>query len=162
MIQIFSQGHSLFWSFVLGEWVRVNRSAVNILVLTPETVFWCDIKDNSILLLRYLLFCFSFADIFPSGKVHIWTWCKISGIYHIPYCCSSCSFLCLCCQKTDGWFFTSLGNIYNGCCCCVHSICEFSLSLTHTRERTHTHTEILLLSFTVFLSSKFFMFYYIS
>lgn len=80
--------------------------------------------------MRVLNHCFDYflAEIFSSGKVHIWTRCEITGADNFSYCCSCRSFLCLCCQKTDGWFFWPLGDIHNGCCCCVHSLCEsFSL-----------------------------------
>lgn len=80
--------------------------------------------------MRVLIHCFYhfLAEIFSSRKVHIWTRCEITGADNYSYCCSCCSFLCLCCQKTDGCIFWPLGDIHNGCCCCVHSLCEsFSL-----------------------------------
>lgn len=87
-------------------------------------------RINSVMTMRVLIHCFDhfLAEIFSSGKVHIWTRCEITGADNFSYCCSCRIFLCLCCQKTDGCFFWPLGDIHNGCCCCVHSLCEsFSL-----------------------------------
>jgi len=64
------------------------------------------------------------AEIFTSGQVHIWTGCKIVGPDNFSYCCSCCSFLCLCCQKTNKWFFWSLGDDHNGHCYYIHYLCE--------------------------------------
>lgn len=70
------------------------------------------------------------AEIFSSGQVHIWTRCKIVGPDNFSYRCSCCSFLCLCCQKTNRWLSWSLGDNHNGSCCCVHNLCE-TLSFIH-------------------------------
>jgi len=80
------------------------------------------------------------AEIFSSGEVHIWTRCKIAGADNIPHCCSRHSFLFLCCQKTNGWFFWSLGDHYSGCCCFIHGLCE-SLSLSLFFCLTHSLTQ---------------------
>lgn len=79
---------------------------------------------------RVSTYYFSCADIFSWGEICLWTRCEISGFDHIPYCCTCYNFLHLCSQKNDGWFFLSLGDINNDCCCRIHSLCEF-FSLFH-------------------------------
>lgn len=92
----------------------------------------CTLVTNSSKQRIYIHLVFAFvADIFSPGEVYLWTRCTIVGPDHIPNCCSCLHFLHLCCQKVDGSLFTSLGNIGNGCRCCIHSLCEFSLLFTH-------------------------------
>lgn len=80
----------------------------------------------SIINMEILICCFHLflAEIFSSGKVHIWTRCEIIGAYNFTHCCSCRSFLCLCCQKTIAWFFWPLGDFHNGCCSYFHNLCE--------------------------------------
>lgn len=69
-----------------------------------------------------------YADIFSTRKIYIRTRCEISGIDCSSRCYTCCNLLCFCCQKTDGWFFSSPGSIYNGDCCCIYIICEYRFS----------------------------------
>jgi len=67
-----------------------------------------------------------FADIWSSREIDIWTRCEVFVSHHISHCCSRLSILRICSQKTNGWF-SPLGNFNNGCCHCIHLICEYFL-----------------------------------
>jgi len=93
------------------------------------------------------------AEIFSSGQVHIWTRRKIVGPDNFSYCCSCCSFLRLYCQKTNKWFFWSLGGDHNGHCGYIHNLCEtlsLSLSVSLICIQTQTKHTILFFDPTLF------------
>lgn len=89
-----------------------------------STISWLLIQGLYLSLSLIMLFITCSPGVLSRREVYIWAWCQIFIPHNIPHCCSSCSILCICCEKANEPLSASSRNIHHGCCCCIHIICK--------------------------------------